>query len=390
MVVISQINFRKVLNSHAELTTEFTLTTADGRQGVGASPKGETTSIYEDQRIAISPETIVGRLGEDGVVGREWTQEGFDDYLQQRVGQLGRNNAYSLSLAFLNASCLGAPANHQSTQPVSRPAAPRLCCNLLNGGWHAYTNPVLSDFPEYLLVARSHDVRQVVQQHNQIQRMVREELAKLPKTMVSGNPVSQFRTADNRECMDFLLQICDRLGYSDQFDLMIDASAGDLWTDRGYRLAITDESVHSTEAFREYWADIIQQYPLRFLEDPFREEDPDSWRHLTTSQTTCSVIGDNFYSSDAQRIRHGAACQHTHGVILKPNQAGTVSAIRRAVEAALRCKQIAITSHRSISTESTFLSTLSCEYSVPYIKIGPLLTDYSSVLRLNAILRLTT
>jgi len=390
MSVISAIHFRKILNSHAEFTTEFTLTMADGRQGVGSSPEGETTSIYEDQRISVSPETIVERMGSEGVVGREWTQEDFDDYLQRQVGLLGRNNSYSLSLAFFNGTHRAVGPTPLPTEPTAQSRAPRLCCNILNGGWHAYTNPVLSDFPEYLLVARSNDVRQVIRQHNEIQRTVREELVKLPKTVVSGYPVNRFPTADNRECIDFLLQVSDRLGYSDQFDLMIDASAGDLWTDDGYCLGITDKSVRSSEDFWEYWAGMIQQYPLRFLEDPFREADADSWRQLTNSQSGCYVIGDNFYSSDAGRIQNGAACQQTHGVILKPNQAGTVSAIRHAVEQTLRCSQIAIASHRSISTENTFLSTLTCEYGLPYIKIGPLLTDYSSVLRLNAILRLTT
>jgi enolase len=66
-----------------------------------------------------------------------------------------------------------------------------------------------------------------------------------------------------------------------------------------------------------------------------------------------------------------------------------VSAVRQAVEVAQHADQIAITSHRSISTESTFLSWLTCMYGVKYIKIGPLMTDYSSIVRLNEIIRLT-
>jgi enolase len=135
--------------------------------------------------------------------------------------------------------------------------------------------------------------------------------------------------------------------------------------------------------------DIIRQYGLRFLEDPFREQDPESWRRLTTSQNSCYTIGDNFYSSDAGRIEAGADKQCTHGAVIKPNQAGTISAVRRAVESAQRKGQIAITSHRSISTEETFLSTLTCMYGVKYIKIGPLQTDYSAVVRLNEIIRLS-
>jgi enolase len=101
------------------------------------------------------------------------------------------------------------------------------------------------------------------------------------------------------------------------------------------------------------------------------------------------VIGDNLYSSDVRRIEDGAKRTLSHGAVIKPNQAGSVSAVRRAIESARRHGMIAITSHRSISTESTFLSALTCAYSVAYIKIGPLFTDYSSVIRLNEILRLS-
>jgi enolase len=173
------------------------------------------------------------------------------------------------------------------------------------------------------------------------------------------------------------------------FDLMIDASAGDLLKDDRYCLAITDKVVRSSEAFYEYWMDIIKQYNLRFLEDPFGEKDYDSWQHLTTSQQMCYVIGDNLYSSSTARIEDGAAKKYAHGAVIKPNQAGTVTAVREAIETAQRTGQIVITSHRSISTESVFLSALTCMFGVKYSKIGPLETDYSSVVRLNEIIRLT-
>ena len=110
---------------------------------------------------------------------------------------------------------------------------PFLCLNILNGGWHAYTNPVLSDFHEYILVAKSTDLEDVIGDHNDIQRTVKERLLGQTKTVVSGNPVNRFATADNRECIDFLLKVRDGLGLANKFDLMIDASGGDLWTDEG-------------------------------------------------------------------------------------------------------------------------------------------------------------
>lgn len=386
---IQTVQYRTILNSHVSFTTEFMIQFEDGSIGMGAAPQGETISIYEDKKVAITPETIIHTMQSHGILGRPLSQAEFDQYLQQNISAFGRNNAYSLSLAFFNAAHQTQSLFELFDRQKSKLTPPRLCLNILNGGWHAYTNPVLSDFSEFMLVAKSDDLREVVGEHNEIQKAVKAKLITQTKTVVSGNPVNSFGRADNRAPIEFLLTTMESLGLANKYDLMIDASAGDLWTPAGYRLAITDNSVYSSEQFLEYWKDLIKQYNLRFLEDPFREQDAESWLALTTSEPNAIVIGDNYYSSDAARIEAGAEKQHTHAVIIKPNQAGTITGIRQAVEIAQRLSQIVITSHRSISTEETFISALTCMYGAQYIKIGPLETDYSSIVRLNEIIRLT-
>jgi len=110
---------------------------------------------------------------------------------------------------------------------------------------------------------------------------------------------------------------------------------------------------------------------------------------LVDSKSKCKIIGDNLYSSDADRIEQGSRNGYTHGTIIKPNQAGTVSAVQRAIDMAQRFGQLVITSHRSISTESVFLAHLTVFGGVGYMKIGPLYTDYSSIMRFNELIRLT-
>jgi len=389
MSAIEAINYRTILNSHVQFTTEFIIKLDNGDTGAGAAPQGETISIYEDKKVSITPETIIQAIQADGILGKPTDQIEFDRYLQQKISLFGRNNAFSLSLAFFNATCQSRSLFELFDRPKSKLSPPRLCLNILNGGWHAYTNPVLSDFHEFMLVAKSDDLQAVIGEHNEIQKAIKARLTTQTKTVVSGNPVNVFSTRDNRAPIEFLLSIVENLGLAGKYDLMLDASAGDLWTPEGYRLSITDNSVYSSEQFLEYWAGLIRDYNLRFLEDPFREQDAESWHALTTSQPNAIVIGDNYYSSDAARIEAGATGRHTRAAIIKPNQAGTITATRRAVEAAQHTGQIVITSHRSISTEETFISALTCMYGAQHIKIGPLETDYSSVVRLNGIIRLT-
>lgn len=385
---MKSVSYRKVLNSHVEFTNEFIIELDDGSSGACAAPQGETISIYEDRNSSIDGRTITE------IVSREQcnvplTQEKFDEYLQKKIPVFGRNNSFALSLAFFNAT--EEPQRYLMFQHKNdtKLSAPALCLNVLNGGRHAYTNPVLSDFPEYLLVSRNNNIKEIINDHNTIQKEVKDKLIGLKKIVINGNLVSTFNKADNCECIKFLLGIRDGLNLTEKYDLMIDASAGDLWTTDGYRFSLTDNSVKSGDEFCTYWRNMIEEYKVKYLEDPFYEKDFLNWRKLTTTQDKCNIIGDNLYSSDPIRIQQGAVEKYTNGTIIKPNQAGTVSSAIRAIQTAQRNNQIAITSHRSISTESNFLAVLTSMYNVKYIKIGPLCTDYSSVIRLNEIIRLT-
>ena len=386
---LRSLSFRRILNSHARFTAEYVVELDDGRVGAGAAPQGETISVYEDSVSPAGPEAVLARLKNDSLLDVPQTQETFDAYLERNIATLGRNNAFALSLALFNAQARTQSALRLLGRPEAPLRAPNLCLNILNGGRHAYTNPVLSDFSEFMLVSRTNDLDEVVRDHDEVQRKVREGLLKLERVVVNGNPVHRFRTADNRECIEFLLDIRDGLGLADEYDLMIDASAGDLRDGDGYRLSLTDGQRRGGDEFLEYWADLIRQYKIGFAEDPFGETDFALWAALTAADTGCRVVGDNLYSSDAARIEDGVERRLSHAAVIKPNQSGTVTAVKRAVETAERRGMTAVTSHRSVSTESTFLSTLTCVMDVKYTKIGPLFTDYSSVVRLNEILRLT-
>jgi hypothetical protein len=85
-------------------TNEFIVELEDGSVGTGASPQGETISIYEDRTVNIDSQTIIGTIERDGLLGTSLDQRSFDDYLQLHIPRFGRNNAYGLSEAFFYAS----------------------------------------------------------------------------------------------------------------------------------------------------------------------------------------------------------------------------------------------------------------------------------------------
>ncbi|MCK7480591.1 MAG: hypothetical protein M0C28_27705 [Candidatus Moduliflexus flocculans] len=98
--------------------TSSSSSSPDGAIGIGGSPQGETISIYEDKRIGIGPETVIRRLEAAGVLGREIDQAGFDAVLDSEIPRIGRNNAFSLSLAFFNAT-RGSPDAERALRPAA-------------------------------------------------------------------------------------------------------------------------------------------------------------------------------------------------------------------------------------------------------------------------------
>ena len=388
MPQIKTISYRKILNSHVEFTNEFIVKLSNGYIGIGSSPLGETISIYEDKTNTIDPQRIIQTINQDQYYNIPLNQNKFDYYLQRKMHIFGRNNCYALSLAFFNAT------NKSRKQPPpykkisTNITFPNLCINVLNGGKHAYTNPVLSDFHEYLLVSKSNNLREIIKDHNKIQNKVKEKLITKNKIVVNNNLVNKFDTANNRECIEFLLGILEELNLTDRYDLMIDAAGTDLWTKQGYRFSLTDNSLKTSDELYEYWMGLIKEYNLKFLEDPFHEEDFESWKKLTTTQDKCTIIGDDLYSGDPQKIQEGLTKKYSDAVMLKPNKAGTVTATITEIVKTNSNNKILIMSHRSISTESIFLATITHMYNARYIKNGPIFTDYSSIIRINELIRL--
>ena len=172
---------------------------------------------------------------------------------------------------------------------------------------------------------------------------------------------------------------------------MIDASAGDLWNGEGYRLGITDGRVRTEREFVRLLDLDRPRVPAPVPRGPlprkglFRLAGPDD-----VPVGDASLIGDNLYSSDETRIREGAANCYANGAVIKPNQAGTVTAVARALRAAAR--------FRAARDHFAPVDQHGIDFPVPadlrarcaeVIKIGPLATDFSSVVRLNELIRLT-
>ena len=131
-------------------------------------------------------------------------------------------------------------------------------------------------------------------------------------------------------------------------------------------------------------------YPLVSVEDPVDDDDWDGWVAATRRLEGLQVVGDDFFATRSERIERGGVAGAANAVLIKPNQIGTLSGARAALDSARRHGLATILSARSGDTENGSLADLSVGWATGQIKIGSLtrserLAKYNRLLQIEAI-----
>ncbi len=178
--------------------------------------------------------------------------------------------------------------------------------------------------------------------------------------------------ASNEEALECLLAAIEaaRLVPRDQVAIALDIAASELGSAGRYALALDGEELES-DALIERLGEWIARYPIVSVEDPLGEDDePGLVRFTARFGDTLQIVGDDYLVTDAARVAHAAAVGACNAVLIKPNQAGTLSEARRAFDAARGAGWGAIVSARSGETEDTTIVHLALGWGVPQLKVG--------------------
>lgn len=374
--VISELDGRLVLDSHLAWTPEFELRLDGSRGGRGSAPRGETLSIFE--RVGSRSLDDMVDEARATLVGNPFDQESFDAALEPLVPSWGAQATLALSIAFYLAS--------RPQHAAARRRFPRLLLNVLNGGMHAYTNPVMSELHEIMIYALSEDLRQTADAYRVVLDAIKVELAHHPRVAVGTNEVHRVGDPPDEGALDLMRRVLDREGLERHFGIAVDASAGDWWTGEEYRLPVTNRRMTSDDLV-EWWLGLIDAYGIAFLEDPLAEEDRFGWARLhAVRPESCAIVGDNYTSTSLDQLVGAGKAAEVDAAIVKPNQNGTVSGSLAFAAAARDAGLSVIASHRSVETESPFLVHLALDMGADGIKIGPF-RDFTAVVKFNEFLR---
>jgi len=180
--------------------------------------------------------------------------------------------------------------------------------------------------------------------------------------------------ASNEEALTVLVRAIERAGYSagDEVAISLDIAASELARDGRYRFGLDGRDFDS-DGLAEVLLGWLDRYPVVSIEDPFAEDDRDAWiRFAGVAGQHVQIIGDDYLTTNAARVDAAAADRSCNAVLLKPNQAGTVSETLAALEAARRAGFGTIVSARSGETEDVAVVHLAVGWNAGQLKVGSL------------------
>jgi enolase len=395
MPQISDITAREILNSKGNPTIEVTVTTDQGYQAVASCPSGTSTGTYEAFELKDKdPKRYMGggmlkaienvhNTIAPALKGMEVTdQAGIDQKMIQLDGSsnkmnLGANTILAVSMSVAKAGALASqmPLYQYLRQFINTEnlelRVPTPLFNVLNGGAHAGGN---IDMQEFIVTPGSYKgFSEGLHMGFLIYKHLGELLKKNGASTLIGDEGGYgpaLRT--NEEALQLLLKAIELTSLRIGYDVFcgIDAAGSSFFDGKKYKIMDKPTPLTGME-LAEFYKELIGKYNIVYLEDPFGEDDFDSWTHLQATAAQGQIItGDDLTVTNPLRLQLALDKSAISGIIIKPNQIGTVSESIAVVEMA-RSNNIKVTvSHRSGETNDDFIADFAVGVSSDYVKFG--------------------
>ena len=169
--------------------------------------------------------------------------------------------------------------------------------------------------------------------------------------------------------------------------ICLDVAANELINKNG-EYSIQSNSFSSVENVINYYKKLTTSYPIKSIEDPFAEEDWNSWKKITDAiGSKVQIVGDDLFVTNTKRLEKWIKEKSANSILVKPNQIGTLSETLEVISMAKKANLNTIISHRSGDTEDTFIADLAVATMSSQIKTGSLARS-ERVAKYNRLLRI--
>ena len=403
---IAKLHGRRVWDSRGRPTVEVEAHLADGAIGRAIAPAGASTGRGEALDLrdggsrfgGLDVQRAVDSVNHEiahALLHLETTgQEAVDLLLVDLDGtpdrsRLGGNAIVATSMAILHATAASAGAPLWRHLAGGRPVRiPLPEIQIFGGGAHADRRVDVQDFMVVCPAARSFS--EALDWTAEIYRAAGSLMRKAGKAQGVADEGGFWPAFDsNEEALETLTLAIETAGFapSAQVGISLDVAASQFGTADGYTLALDDRTL-DTAALIDMLGGWIEQYPILSIEDPVGEDDHEGMREFTRRYGhRCQVVGDDYLVTNAKRVEAAATGGAVNAVLIKPNQAGTVTEAFQALRAGKEAGFGTIVSARSGETEDITVAHLSVGWDANQLKVGSF-TRSERMSKWNEVLRI--
>lgn len=403
---IRQLLARQILDSRGNPTIEVEVITEGLYLGKASVPSGASTGAFEAFELRDTNSKLFCGKGVQTAINNisqmiapeledldVCEQETIDQRLIDLDGtpnksKLGANAILGVSLACAKAAsqACGLPLyRYLGGLKARRLPVPFL--NILNGGSHANNKLSVQEF--MIAPHGAENFEEALRWGVEIYQSLKNLLQKKKlSTSVGDEGGFAPELKNNEEALELIVQAIELAGYQpeDQVSLALDVAATELYKGGKY---ILDGKKISQDEMLGYIQNLTQKYPITSVEDPLDENDWEGFSLLTAKLGhKVQIIGDDLFVTNKERLQKGIDQKAANGILIKPNQIGTLTETMDCIDLAFKAGYKAMISHRSGETEDTTIADLAVACGCGQIKTGaPCRTDrtakYNQLLRIS-------
>lgn len=394
MSKIVNIKANEIIDSRGNPTVKAQVILDNGKSADAAVPTGASKGTHEASELRDNDTTRYFGMGvlkavetiENFIAPKlkgmdPENQEKIDEMMVELDGtenksKLGANSILAVSLACARAAAYSKNlhlyeyiANLYGETVKKKLPTPMF--NIINGGLHGCG---MFNFQEFLLIPKlEFPFDKQLQMGAEIYQSLKKALKKrnlIYSVGDEGGFTPQFK--NNEEVLDFLITTIEESNYTHRKDIFLglDFAASTFYQNNSYVL-IKDGNKLSKNEYIDYLVDFAQKYQLLALEDALHEDDWDGWQDLTGRiGSDAIVIGDDLLVTNKNRLQKAIEMHACNGIIIKPNQIGTLSETLEVVRIAKTANYKIIISHRSGETNDDFIADLAVGTGADFAKFG--------------------
>ena len=413
---IKGIKAREILDSRGNPTVEADVLTTFG-VARAAVPSGASTGVHEALELRdgdkkrysgkgvlkavnnINKTISKNLIGMDCREQKKIVQIMLDLDGTDNKSKLGANAILAVSMAVCKAGAIlqDIPL-YQWINEISKTKGlvmPVPSFNVINGGQHAGNKLAMQEFMLLPIGAGSfrEALRMGAETYHSLKSIIKGKYGQDAANVGDEGGFAP-NIQDNKEGLELLKEAIDKAGYTGKVKIGMDVAASEFFKDGKYDLNFKDPNndgsmVKTGEEMIDIYKDFIKEYGLVSIEDPFDQDDWESYAKLTKEVgKKVQIVGDDLLVTNPKRIKKGIEKKAVNALLLKVNQIGSITESIKACKDSQEANWGVMVSHRSGETEDNFIADLVVGLKTGEIKTGApcrseRLSKYNQLLRIE-------